>query len=745
MKHLLILIWMTIAIVVNSLAQVGINSDGSQPNSSAMLDVKSNTRGFLPPRMNHQEMVAIVNPGDGLVVFCSDCGTNGLGALSIFMSGQWYTLSANCLLPSLPTVGTHEPSANQIVWHWNPVTDAVGYKWFTNGCYSCATDVGTSTSYTETGLNCNQNYTRYLWAYNSCGNSAYVQLTQTTSLNPASPASGSHQTSPTQITWNWNAVPGATGYKWGTTNVYANATDMGTATTKTETGLTCFTAYTRYVWAYNGCNGLSAAVPLTQSTTKSPAAPVEATLVTTSAEIVWNWTPSTGATGYRWGTTTNYANATDMGTSTSKTESGLACNTLYTRYIWAYSLCGISPMTTITGSTLADPQPPASGIHIASVNQIVWKWAQVPGATGYKWSTTNNYATALNLGNVIQRIESGLTCNTPYSRFVWAYNSCGNSIAATLTDTTSMSGIPASPVAGTHTATTSQVTWNWEVVSGATGYKWNTTNDYFTAIDMGLATSKTESGLTCATPYSRYVWAYTTCGVSPVTILSKSTIFCIWICGMPLTDNRDGKIYGTQLIGSQCWMDQNLNVGVEPGFNVPQTNNGIIEKYCRLNLASNCTLYGGLYSWDEMMNYTVPSNATPSGRQGICPTGWHIPSDGEWCQMESYLDATVVCIPDGWIGTDVGGKLKESGTASWSAPNTGGTNSSGFNAIPSSYTWSNGTGAGAPNVEAYFHTASEYSATAIYTHKLMHDSQQVIKLALLKSTNYGLSVRCVKD
>ncbi|MBK7214901.1 MAG: hypothetical protein IPH88_16755 [Bacteroidales bacterium] len=77
----------------------------------------------------------------------------------------------------------------------------------------------------------------------------------------SSPVSASNVTSPNQVVWNWNAVTGATGYKWGTTNVYANATDMGTAISKTETGLTCQTLYTRYVWAYNSC-GYSVQPPL---------------------------------------------------------------------------------------------------------------------------------------------------------------------------------------------------------------------------------------------------------------------------------------------------------------------------------------------------------------------------------------------------------------------------------------------------------------------------------------------------
>jgi len=82
----------------------------------------------------------------------------------------------------------------------------------------------------------------------------------------AAPATGTHTPSQTQVIWNWNAVSGASGYKWSTANVYSGATDMSNVLTKPETSLTCNTAYTRYIWAYNGSGCVSAVTTLTQST-----------------------------------------------------------------------------------------------------------------------------------------------------------------------------------------------------------------------------------------------------------------------------------------------------------------------------------------------------------------------------------------------------------------------------------------------------------------------------------------------
>jgi len=83
----------------------------------------------------------------------------------------------------------------------------------------------------------------------------------------------------------------------------------------------------------------------------------------------------------------------------------------------------------------------------------------------------------------------------------------------------------AAPVAGTHVASATQIIWNWLSVSGATGYKWHTINDYSTAIDLGMATTYTETGLVIDSTYTRYVWAYNNCGVSVSTTLTMTLIY----------------------------------------------------------------------------------------------------------------------------------------------------------------------------------------------------------------------------
>lgn len=169
---------------LNTLAQVSISSDGSSPDSKAMLDVRSTTRGFLPPRMNRITLDAITNPPDGLMIFCTDCSPDSTGAMVIRSNGKWFTLTMSCLLPLAPPAGIHASALHQITWNWLPVADAAGYKWNTTNNYNSATDMGVSLTITETGLPCNTAYTRYVWAYNNCGYSLAGVLTQSTAACP---------------------------------------------------------------------------------------------------------------------------------------------------------------------------------------------------------------------------------------------------------------------------------------------------------------------------------------------------------------------------------------------------------------------------------------------------------------------------------------------------------------------------------------------------------------------------------
>lgn len=92
-----------------------------------------------------------------------------------------------------------------------------------------------------------------------------------------------------------------------------------------------------------------------------------------------------------------------------------------------------------------------------------------------------------------------------------------------------------------------------------------------------------------------------------------------------------GVRYPTIQIGNQCWLSKNLNVGVFTSGEL--TNNDTIEKLCYNNDTSNCAIYGGLYSWNEAMQYSIGD-----GNRGICPEGWHIPTKREFTELLLYTD-----------------------------------------------------------------------------------------------------------
>lgn len=145
------------------------------------------------------------------------------------------------------------------------------------------------------------------------------------------------------------------------------------------------------------------------------------------------------------------------------------------------------------------------------------------------------------------------------------------------------------------------------------------------------------------------------------------------------TVNYEGQVYNTIQIFSQCWLKENLNVGILIPGGQWMSNDSIIEKYCYNDQADSCSKYGGLYQWNEMMQYT-----TQQGTQGICPPGWHLPTDEEFKVLEGAVDNQYGIGDTTWDingirGYDVGMNLKT--TSGW-YNNGNGTDLYGFSALP---------------------------------------------------------------
>ena len=294
--------------------------------------------------------------------------------------------------------------------------------------------------------------------------------------------------------------------------------------------------------------------------------------------------------------------------------------------------------------------------------------------------------------------------------------------------------VPSAPSAGTNTPTANQITWNWNTVSGATGYKWNTNEVEAEAKDLGQNTSYTLTGLTCGTTYTLYVWAYNTCGNSTVTTMTQTTSACT-TCGGVTQVLYDGGphagYYYTVAIGTQCWLKENLNCGTQQTLLNSNQALGIGNKYCRDDIAGNCTIYGGFYEWAQA--------------SVICPSGWHLPTHDEWTTLEKNLgtnpgafpyDITTSAVS---LGTDEGTNIQLCGSSNFCALLGGDAysdiNNPGYSTFPNFGPFT-----------AFWTSTSDNTGTNAWMRSLnpTNSPGKIWRNMTLKSSN-GFSVRCLKN
>ncbi|MEI6089575.1 MAG: FISUMP domain-containing protein [bacterium] len=205
-----------------------------------------------------------------------------------------------------------------------------------------------------------------------------------------------------------------------------------------------------------------------------------------------------------------------------------------------------------------------------------------------------------------------------------------------------------------------------------------------------------------------------------------------WVPGEDFTDPRDSKVYRTAQIGSQVWMTENLNVGelimsTQAGYQM--SDNGKIERYCWDNGTQGCDgtngqmKRGGFYEWKEaLQNYTGQQPQLPT--RGICPNGWHIPSNAEW----NTLFATIGAKDQPTLAT---------------AMLTGG--SSGFNALLTGYrctfTGSFRVSATAADTRTYYYTSEQADAENAPVIEI--GASTFVLMNIPKSI--GVCIRCIAD
>lgn len=253
-------------------------------------------------------------------------------------------------------------------------------------------------------------------------------------------------------------------------------------------------------------------------------------------------------------------------------------------------------------------------------------------------------------------------------------------------------------------------------------------------------TSTTGNGITITAPDQ-----YNATGTVNVTVFDNdngssatgTVLIGTTTCEGTVTDH-DGNVYPVVAIGTQCWMEENLSTTTyNDGTPIAHiTDDTTWSTYGVHSTGAYCLYgddgsvspppspaYGLLYNW-----YAV------SAPDGLCPTGWHVPTDAEWETLGNYLGGDSVA----------GGALKETGTTDWWSPNTGATNSSGFTALPGGYRDDLGTFLNV-GYEGYWWSATEnktYATNAWYRYMVYYGGYVNRSY---DSKAFGFSVRCVRD
>ena len=218
-------------------------------------------------------------------------------------------------------------------------------------------------------------------------------------------------------------------------------------------------------------------------------------------------------------------------------------------------------------------------------------------------------------------------------------------------------------------------------------------------------------------------------------------------CGSTLTD-IDGNEYGTLLLGSQCWMQQNLRTThFADGTEIPVgglNNHSGARRYAP---NSNPDTYGYLYNWDAAMNGSASSSANPSGVQGVCPDGWHLPSDAEWTQLTSFIASNSANVCDNnpsYIAKSMA-STEDWGAGAWGACSSVITNNTGFSVLPAGTWHVNGAighvSQGYSDGHAIFRTATVYEENYVRAREFYTENPYVDATAIDKTN--GLSIRCV--
>jgi uncharacterized protein (TIGR02145 family) len=384
-------------------------------------------------------------------------------------------------------------------------------------------------------------------------------------------------------------------------------------------------------------------------------------------------------------------------------------------------------------------------------------WGTNPNPTVNGLHTTDGSGTGSFTSSI-----SGLSLGTTYYVRAYATNSLGTMYGQQLTFTTlaqlpTVITKPATSVSGTFAMSGGEVTDDGASTVTARGVCLSTSpnptlDDAHTTDGTGTGSfSSVLANLSPNTTY--YVRAYATNSVG--TAYGQQVNFTTagaFVCGTSTVSDIDNNVYNTLRIGNQCWMKENLRTTHYPdGTEIPAGNTDdwdFWNDYTRCapnNDVNNVPTYGYHYNWTTLMYGASSSNANPSGVQGICPEGWHVPSDAEWGQLVDFVIgqgkytyaschnanaiAFAMAATSGWHETN-------EGCAPGCILNTN--NAVGFSALPAGCMPNSGF-----SYYAFFWTSTQTSDYDAYIYTIENNKFQVTKRS--QTTYYANSLRCLSD
>lgn len=474
---------------------------------------------------------------------------------------------------------------------------------------------------------------------------------------------------------------------------------------------------------------------------------------------------------------------------------GLSSNTTY--FVRAYA---ITPNDTIYGnSTHFLTTAPYLPNVTSNVSNISYTSARASGevlsdggspvtARGICWGTTLNPSSGsvhtVNCGSGLGEFSYTLTNLAPgtcYYVRTFATNSSGTAYSDSISFFTLNPSAPEVETDSVYNVTASSATASGRVTYSngdsvhTRGFCWSLSTNPTLSDDVVVCGSDTGhfdaviSGLLPDTTYYLKAFAinnvdtgygviisFPTDTLAPDTLTPPDTTVTYGQpCDPPTLTDYDGNVYHAVQIGSQCWMQENLRTthfadgnSIAMGHTGSSTTDAY--RYAPENDMNKVPIYGYLYNWSALVHGSSGSSTNPSGLQGICPNGWHVPSNAEWNDLATCLGTNYPC---GGNGQNIA-KAMASTTNDWYTDNSNAcavgnnaaiNNASGFTALPAGF-FAGGSMPSETGPNAYFATSTAGSSFLNYfvTVRYITYSQSTLQSNQeLKSSAF--SVRCVRD